>query len=438
MMSTPTPSDNTTLVISPSDKTALIISPIYRALPTPAACMQQWQRERITESEKGFIAQNAAKYNIDSTTAELAIHASKKPVEGILLRLCEMGEAGKEELSRTLSTCSIRELATVTKSPAFSMAAQVVGVTETAKKILLRASATLGCVAVSDSETLDILVADIVGAIKSEYAMLSPREFEQAIKSFAKNSANSQNHRGEDKKAGEYKAFSMDFFHIIMRDYTQARGKFLLAIPNLLDCEAEQANAKKIAQLATMSPEDIAYQRTLKNYQEIITTRFIGGAIVDSEGFESGRIDAMCEDILRMIKEGVIEISPAEKMELMNYTDELLYYDYAKLKEHLAASDAAAESARTNRTAPATGAFGVRLPSGFKSAMVSLWLATPYAVELLNKNTKERKPDPLYSTLFSIYMLKITFNYAAFRTILRRSDALDKAIDNLHNKLQNT
>jgi hypothetical protein len=249
---------------------------------------------------------------------------------------------------------------------------------------------------------------------------------------FAKNSANSQNHRGEDKKAGEYKAFSMDFFHIIMRDYTQARGKFLLA------CEAKQSSDKKVAQLAIMSSGDIFYHRTLENYREFIATHSIGGAIVDSEGFESERIDAMCEDILRMIKEGVIEISPAEKMELMNYTDELLYYDYAKLKEHLAASDAAAKSARTNRTAPATGAFGVRLPSGFKSAMVSLWLATPYAVELLGKNTKERKLDPLYSTLFSIYMLKITFNYAAFRAILRRSDALDKAIDDLHNKLQNT
>ncbi len=416
-----------------------IVAASNSALATPMACLQHWQSERITEREKAFIAENAAKYDIDSTTAELAIHASKKPTQDVLTALCEMGEAAKPALTRILSSCSIRDLASAMKSPALSMVAQGIGVADTAKKIILRSTTSLGCVAVSDSEMLDMLVTDIVDVIETDYPMLSPKEFEQAVKAFAKKSANSQNYRGEDKKAAEYKAFSVEYFHIIMRDYTQARNQFLLSVPNLLDREAEKAKAEKIAAtLAEMSPEDIAYHNTLNAYRDLIATRFVHGAIVDGEDYEAAPLDAMCEVILRMIKEGVIEISAAEKMELVIYTDELLQTDYSSLKEHLTASDAAVESARTNRAAKVTGAFGVRLPSGFKSAVVSLWLATPYAVNLLEKNTKEGKPDPLYSTLFSIYMLKITFNYAAFRAILRRSDALDKAIDNLHSKLQNT
>lgn len=412
---------------SNEQETTIALTPQSNALDTAEAaayakaCLLRWQNERITAADKAFIAENAAKHSIDSKTAELAIHASKAPIGDIITNLCAMGASAKTELERVLSSCSIRNLASVMQSPALSMMAQSVSIASTAKKILLRASASLGCVVPSDAETLELLVGDIADAIEAEYLALSPKEFEQAIKNFAKNSANAQNHRGEDKKAGEYKAFSVEYFHIIMRDYTQARNKFLLTVPHLLDREGKKVKAEKeAALLAQMSAEDIAYKKSLHFFREFTAKYFVKGAIVDGDGHEGGALDELCEVILRMVREGEIVVDNSEKMELFNYAEELLYGDYAALKEHLAVSAAAAEGTRTNRVAKVSGAFGVRLPSGFKSAVVSLWLATPYAVELLAKNKAAGKLDPLYSTLFSIYMLKLTYNYAAFRAILRR------------------
>jgi len=296
---------------------------------------------------------------------------------------------------------------------------RVLAVASTASDIIAYAKMGMGMHVDDAHPKYSGMVAELENLLSTKYGALSPKETLEAMRDY--------NERTSSKRQiGQYTPFSLSYVYAALDEYLVKRNRLLSAV------QSEEQRQHQADEEEKKEKEEKLYTAAVSVYQQQLKTatansRFGSGYVLD-------------EFILRMLNEGIIQLSADERDFLKGYAKDVMNADllsYEKIvqekqqkgkgAQQIDAAKAAAQPTdqRTGGTSLLNSDY---LASGLSTLNFDLWIQTPY---YRNKYSEYRKEgmsgyDADRRALYLVYALKCAYYYTIRRAGLA-NDAAQKA-----------